>query len=323
MDTTQTAAAPYVGPKKSSMSSVLVAIFAVGLVAVGFLSWNKVRQLNSTVAQLNTQGIKDSVQRFDQFFQHISQGFQSAINGMLTGTKSFAKGMQEMWNNIVTSFVQSLVKMAVSWVQHQVAKLIVHTTTNQAIVASDAAAAAESQSISLVTALKHIAHAAASAAAHVFKSVMEYVPFPLNVVLALHPEKIWQARDAPTAQALRASLCGLFATSIAQEDAPDGATVSAALARTKATANADLPVEQGPAEPTGKHEDTVFEIDARLLVPSNGYGLTAVRRFLVAFGRRRHLGSVPFAILFGRAASLRNPGRVRLRDRPAQSRFRR
>jgi len=26
----------------------------------------------------------------------------------------------------------------------------------------------------------------------------------------------------------------------------------------------------------------VFEIDARLLVPSNGYGLTAVRRFLVA-----------------------------------------
>jgi len=58
------------------------------------------------------------------------------------------------------------------------------------------------------------------------------------------PGKIWQARDAPTAQALRASLCGLFATSIAQEDAPDGATVSAALARTKATANADLPLSR-------------------------------------------------------------------------------
>ncbi len=118
----------------------------------------------------------------------------------------------------------------------------------------------------------------------------------LNLALALHPEKIRQARAAPSAHALRASLLGLFATSVAQEDAPNGVAVEAALAGINETANADLPVAQGPVEPTGKYEDMVFEIDAQLLVPSNGYALTAVRRFLVAFGRRRHLGSLPFAI---------------------------
>jgi hypothetical protein len=66
---------------------------------------------------------------------------------------------------------------------------------------------------------------------------------------------------------------------------------------------ADLPEAKGPAEATGKYEDTVFEIDAQLAVPPHGYGLTAVRRFLIAFGRRRHTNSVPLAVLFGRAVS--------------------
>ena len=49
--------------------------------------------------------------------------------------------------------------------------------------------------------------------------------------------------------------------------------------------------------------DTAFEIDAQLIIPPAGYGLTAVRRFRVAVGRRRHTNRVPLALLFGRAAS--------------------
>ena len=67
--------------------------------------------------------------------------------------------------------------------------------------------------------------------------------------------------------------------------------------------NADLREAKGQGAPTGKYEDTVFEINAQLIVPPHGYGLTAVRRFLVAFGRRRHTDRVPLAILFGRAAT--------------------
>jgi hypothetical protein len=47
----------------------------------------------------------------------------------------------------------------------------------------------------------------------------------------------------------------------------------------------------------------IFEIDAQVIIPAAGYGLIAVRRFLIAFGRRRHINRVPIAILFGRAAA--------------------
>lgn len=125
---------------------------------------------------------------------------------------------------------------------------------------------------------------------------------PLELALALHPETIRSARELPTAQAVRVRLRALFATSLAQVDAPDGTAVEAALVRVKEATNADFPTARGPVEPTGKYEDTVFEIDAQLAVPPQGYGLTAVRRFLVAYGRRRHTDNVPLAILFGRAA---------------------
>jgi Protein of unknown function (DUF4238)/SEC-C motif len=125
----------------------------------------------------------------------------------------------------------------------------------------------------------------------------------LELALALHPEKIRAAREAPTSLAVRASLRTLFATALAQGDTPDVTAVGAALARVEATTYADLPEAKGPAEPTGNYEDTVFEIDADLIVPTSGYGLIAVRRFLVAFGRRRHMDRVPLAILFGRATS--------------------
>lgn len=125
----------------------------------------------------------------------------------------------------------------------------------------------------------------------------------LQLALALHPETIQVAREAATSRAVRASLRALFAIGLAEGDAADRARVEAALVAVREAADADLPAARGRAELTGRYEDTMFKIDARLLVPPDGYGLTAVRRFLVAFGRRRHLGAVPFAILFGRAAT--------------------
>ena len=126
---------------------------------------------------------------------------------------------------------------------------------------------------------------------------------PLQLALASHPETIRVAREAATSPVVRASLRALFAAGLAEKDAADRASTEAALVAVREAADADLSAARAPAEPTGRYEDTMFEIDARLLVPPSGYGLTAVRRFLIAFGRRRHLEAVPFAILFGRAAS--------------------
>ena len=70
------------------------------------------------------------------------------------------------------------------------------------------------------------------------------------------------------------------------------------------TAGADLSAARDSAEPTGRHEDRVFEIYAQLIVPEHGYGLTAVRRFLISFGPRQHTNNIPIAILFGLAAAM-------------------
>lgn len=125
----------------------------------------------------------------------------------------------------------------------------------------------------------------------------------LELALAVHPAKIRAARETPSAHAVRASLRTLFATCVDQGHMPHATAVGAALAAVKVTMKADRPEAKGPAQPTGKYEDTVFQIEAQVIAPLHGYGLTAVRRFLVVFGRRRHTDRVPLAILFGRAAT--------------------
>jgi hypothetical protein len=44
-----------------------------------------------------------------------------------------------------------------------------------------------------------------------------------------------------------------------------------------------------------------FDVDAHIIIPPNGFWRSTVQRFLVSFGRRRRLESVPLAIIFGRA----------------------
>jgi hypothetical protein len=46
-----------------------------------------------------------------------------------------------------------------------------------------------------------------------------------------------------------------------------------------------------------------FDVDAHIVVPPKGFWSTATQRFLVTFGRRRRMESVPLAMLFGRAVT--------------------
>jgi hypothetical protein len=47
--------------------------------------------------------------------------------------------------------------------------------------------------------------------------------------------------------------------------------------------------------------DAIFEIDATLKIPPQGFSLKAAQRLVLAFGRRRHIATVPVSLLFGRA----------------------
>lgn len=116
-------------------------------------------------------------------FERLTSGFRSAITSMLNGTKTFTQGMAQMWNSIVTSFVDMLAQMLVKWISHQVALLVVerlfhvrtlasntgaetvrvaqHAAANTAIVAQDTALATQQ---TVVETTRSIAHAATNTA---------------------------------------------------------------------------------------------------------------------------------------------------------------
>jgi len=56
-----------------------------------------------------------------------------------------------------------------------------------------------------------------------------------------------------------------------------------------------------PAKRAGR--ELGFDIDIHIVVPPKGFSGSAVQRFLVSFGRRRRMESVPLAIIFGRAVA--------------------
>jgi hypothetical protein len=127
---------------------------------------------------------------------------------------------------------------------------------------------------------------------------------PLEIALAINPERIEAARTEPASQAFRASLRTLWAAVLAHGESPNESALDAALGEVRSAAPAGI-VEPAAAEASreNRFRDTECDICADLTVPPAGYSLTAVRRFLIAFGRRRHTKAVPLAILFGRAAS--------------------
>jgi len=129
---------------------------------------------------------------------------------------------------------------------------------------------------------------------------------PLQIALAIDPEKLDAARVESFSRDFRASLRALSAAALAHGESPNEPALDAALGNvgeTAAAAHSTVEPAAADALCEKRFRDVVFDIDADLVVPPAGYTLTAVRRFLVAFGRRRHASAVPFAIIFGRAAS--------------------
>jgi Protein of unknown function (DUF4238) len=129
---------------------------------------------------------------------------------------------------------------------------------------------------------------------------------PLRIALAIDSEKLNAARAESFSQAFRASVRALSAAALGHMESPNEPALDAALGNLReAAAAAPTIAESATADIVRekRFRDVVFDIDADLIVPPSGYSLTAVRRFLVAFGRRRHTNAVPFAIIFGRAAS--------------------
>ncbi len=125
----------------------------------------------NAVTDLANKGIQQRQAAYERGFLQLTSGFKSAITGMLNGTLSFTQGVQKMWAGMVTNFVEGLAQQLQKWIAHKVAMLIIHNTTNEAMVVSDAAAAAQSAEISYIAALKKLSQSAAVAAGRVYEAL--------------------------------------------------------------------------------------------------------------------------------------------------------
>jgi hypothetical protein len=116
---------------------------------------------------------------------HTMQGaFSNFFSQVAMGTKSIGKAFLQLGTEMLGAIVNSLAQMLAKWITHQMAMLLVKTSTDQAMIATEATTASQTNAIHGMACLKRIGHSAAEAAAHAFKWVMSEVPFPVNIVLA-------------------------------------------------------------------------------------------------------------------------------------------
>jgi hypothetical protein len=111
--------------------------------------------------------------------------FTHGLLEMAEGAKSFGQEMRQMGQQILNDFVSKVIDpMIEKWLWKEARQVAATIAGNQARVAADAAGATESDSISLLSSLRQIIHAAHLAASKAYAAEAGVPPAPLWGVIA-------------------------------------------------------------------------------------------------------------------------------------------
>jgi hypothetical protein len=124
---------------------------------------------------------------------------------------------------------------------------------------------------------------------------------PLALKVYSEASDVFRTRDSASMREFRIALRALWNSALAGSDDKDQVEIENAARRIKELVAVERSTNNVQRDSVSSLK-TEFEIDVDINIPSGGYGLNVVRRFLITFGRRRHIKSVPCAILFGQAA---------------------
>lgn len=112
---------------------------------------NNITQLSG---QNSVQGAKDQnaiaqalAAPYLKGFDAIGQAWKRTMSQLLSGQTTVARAFAQMGASLVQSVVSSLEEMAIKWIEHEIRTLAQHVASNQAKVASDAAAKAQQVTI--------------------------------------------------------------------------------------------------------------------------------------------------------------------------------
>lgn len=141
---------------------------------------NLTREHNNKISQLNTQAVKESQQKYDQFFGHINSGFTSALNGMLTGHQSFMRGLMNLWSSGVEYIIDKIAMIGLKWFEQHVLmagiNALFHTQEQTAAAAAQSEAIAQNAATNLAMSTSDAAVAAAGTFAYYSAFAPEIAP---------------------------------------------------------------------------------------------------------------------------------------------------
>jgi hypothetical protein len=96
------------------------------------------RKLNGDIAKMDHQLIEDQRQKFGQWFQMLTSGFQSAISGLIKGTMSWGQAVKSVLSSALDSVLNFFVQWGLKEAETYFAGLLVKKTTDEASVLSAA-----------------------------------------------------------------------------------------------------------------------------------------------------------------------------------------
>ncbi len=153
--------------------------------------------------RLHTEAAKNAAAAWQKALQPIAQAFDTTVKGMIMGTTTWQKGMQNMLQSIVGEFVSAGVKMVTQWAANEMAKTAATVTGTATRTAAEQSANSAGLASSAMTVIKAIMNDAAKVFSGVW-AALAGIPY-VGPALA--------AGAAPAAMATVAGVAGSVASS--------------------------------------------------------------------------------------------------------------
>lgn len=134
------------------------------------------RTHQTRMTQLKSQAIIEQNRDMSMATRSIRASFENSMAGMIQGTMSLRKGLQNVWNSILQGFAQFITKKVTAWALGETAQTGATLAGNATRTASDWMAAAQSIAANAWSAVKNIAMKAWEVAASVY-SALASIPY--------------------------------------------------------------------------------------------------------------------------------------------------
>ncbi len=112
--------------------------------------------------------VLDNQKAYQQMVAPITSAFDTSIKGIIMGTQTWQQAWQRGLTAILSSFIDTGIKMVSTWASQQLAMTLATTTQNEARMASNQLASASSLSTSALTIVKSIMNSASETFAGIF-----------------------------------------------------------------------------------------------------------------------------------------------------------